>query len=58
VIICFVHKIANAKEKIEAIIKTVGLTTEAHKKIGKLSKGYKQRVGFAAALIHESEVLL
>ncbi len=53
-----IHKITNAKEKIEEIIKTVGLSSEAHKKIGQLSKGYKQRVGLAAALIHEPEVLI
>jgi ABC-2 type transport system ATP-binding protein len=53
-----VHHIENAAPKIEAIIQTVGLGTEAHKKIGQLSKGYKQRVGLAAALIHEPEVLI
>jgi ABC-2 type transport system ATP-binding protein len=53
-----IHNITNAKEKIEEVIKTVGLSTEAHKKIGQLSKGYKQRVGLAAALIHEPEVLI
>ena len=52
------HKIENAKSKIEDIIKTVGLSAEAHKKIGQLSKGYKQRVGLAAALLHEPEVLI
>lgn len=52
------HKIANAKEKIEEIIKTVGLSVEAHKKIGQLSKGYKQRVGLAAAMLHDPEVLI
>jgi len=36
----------------------VGLTLEANKKIGQLSKGYKQRVGLAAALIHDPEVLI
>jgi ABC-2 type transport system ATP-binding protein len=53
-----IHKIEGAKEKIEAMIHTVGLQTEAHKKIGQLSKGYKQRTGLAAALIHEPEVLI
>jgi ABC-2 type transport system ATP-binding protein len=53
-----VHQIKNAAERTEEIIKTVGLSLEANKKIGQLSKGYKQRVGLAAALIHEPEVLI
>ena len=53
-----VHQLKNAKQKTEEIIKTVGLSQEANKKIGQLSKGYKQRVGLAAALIHEPEVLI
>ncbi len=53
-----VHHIENPKSKIENVIEQVGLTTEAHKKIGQLSKGYKQRVGLAAALIHDPEVLI
>jgi len=53
-----VHAIKNKKQKIEEVIKTVGLTVEANKKIGQLSKGYKQRVGLAAALIHDPEVLI
>ncbi|MFO7851309.1 MAG: gliding motility-associated ABC transporter ATP-binding subunit GldA [Bacteroidota bacterium] len=46
------------KNKIEAIIKQTGLTEEQHKKIGALSKGYRQRVGLAQALIHDPEVLI
>ncbi len=53
-----VHAVKNKKEKIEEVIQTVGLTVEANKKIGQLSKGYKQRVGLAAALIHDPEVLI
>lgn len=53
-----VHAVKNKKEKIEEVIKTVGLSVEANKKIGQLSKGYKQRVGLAAALIHDPEVLI
>jgi ABC-2 type transport system ATP-binding protein len=53
-----VHKIENKKAKIESVIKLTGLTVESKKKIGQLSKGYKQRVGLAAALIHDPEVLI
>lgn len=53
-----VHQIKNISASIEAIINTVGLQLEANKKIGQLSKGYKQRVGLASALIHEPEVLI
>jgi ABC-2 type transport system ATP-binding protein len=53
-----IHTVKNKKDKIEEVIKTVGLTVEANKKIGQLSKGYKQRVGLAAALIHDPEVLI
>lgn len=53
-----VHKITDAKKRVEEVIVTVGLSPEAHKKIGQLSKGYKQRVGLAAALVHNPEVLI
>jgi ABC-2 type transport system ATP-binding protein len=53
-----IHKIPNKKSKIENIIQLTGLTVESKKKIGQLSKGYKQRVGLAAALIHDPEVLI
>ncbi|MEX0315458.1 MAG: ATP-binding cassette domain-containing protein, partial [Allomuricauda sp.] len=41
------------KARIEEVIEQTGLSPEAHKKIGQLSKGYKQRVGLAAALLHD-----
>jgi len=53
-----VHALRNKKEAVERSIEMVGLQPEAHKKIGQLSKGYKQRVGLAAALIHDPEVLI
>ena len=53
-----IHKINNQKSKIDEVITLTGLTVEAKKKIGQLSKGYKQRVGLAAALIHDPEVLI
>jgi len=52
------HKITSPAERIEAVINLTGLTPEAHKEIGQLSKGYKQRVGLAAALLHDPEVLI
>ena len=52
------HKIKAKKPKIEDIIALTGLTVESKKRIGQLSKGYKQRVGLAAALIHDPEVLI
>lgn len=52
------HKMNNKKSRIEEIIKLTGLTAESHKKIGQLSKGYRQRVGIAQALIHDPQVLI
>ena len=53
-----VHKVPNLKKRIEEVIELTGLTAERTKKTGQLSKGYKQRVGLAAALIHDPEVLI
>ncbi len=46
------------KSRIEEVIKLTGLQTESHKKIGQLSKGYRQRVGLANALLHNPDVLI
>jgi ABC-2 type transport system ATP-binding protein len=52
------HKIENKKERVAEIVEQVGLQLEQHKLIGALSKGYRQRVGLAQALIHDPEVLI
>lgn len=56
--IASLHKITNADERVEEVIKLTGLTLESNKKTGQLSKGYKQRVGLAAALIHDPKILI
>ena len=53
-----VHQLENKKEAVEKSIELVGLSPESNKKIGQLSKGYKQRVGLAAALIHDPAILI
>ncbi len=53
-----IHKVKNCKRKIDEVIELTGLSIEQKKKIGQLSKGYKQRTGLAAALIHDPEVLI
>ena len=51
-----IHKVS--KQRINEVIDLVGLTLESSKTIGQLSKGYRQRVGLAAALLHDPEVLI
>lgn len=52
------YALANRRERIDALIERTGLTTECYKRIGQLSKGYRQRVGLAQALIHDPQVLI
>nr|WP_315174931.1 gliding motility-associated ABC transporter ATP-binding subunit GldA [uncultured Flavobacterium sp.] len=51
-----VYKVPSSR--IQEVIELTGLTPESHKKIGQLSKGYRQRVGLANALLHNPEVLI
>ncbi len=53
-----IFKLDNKQKRIEDVIELTGLIPEKSKKIGQLSKGYKQRTGLAAALIHEPDVLI
>lgn len=53
-----IHRIPNKATRVDEMIERVGLTLERKKKIGALSKGYRQRVGLAQAMIHDPEVLI
>jgi ABC-2 type transport system ATP-binding protein len=53
-----IHKIKDRKAAVNRVIETTGLTLERKKRIGQLSKGYKQRVGLAQALLNNPEVLI
>lgn len=52
------HRITDKQNRIDTVIEQTGLMDVQHKKIGQLSKGYRQRVGLAACIIHDPKVLL
>jgi ABC-2 type transport system ATP-binding protein len=53
-----IHGVPDAEKRIDEVIELTGLTPEKHKKISQLSKGYKQRVGLAQAILHDPQVLI
>lgn len=53
-----IHRIARTRERIADVISLTGLSPERHKKISQLSKGYRQRVGLAQAILHDPSVLI
>lgn len=56
--ICDIHQVPNRKERIDEVIALTGLGDEQFKKIGALSKGYRQRVGLAQAILPDPKVLI
>lgn len=53
-----IYRVKNLKQRVKEMVKAVGLEVEQDKKLGALSKGYRQRVGLAAAIIHDPQVLI
>lgn len=53
-----IHRLSNPQKKVAEVIEMTGLGKEAHKKLGQISKGYKQRAGLAQAMIHNPAVLI
>jgi ABC-2 type transport system ATP-binding protein len=53
-----IYKVPNLKKRVKEVIELVGLQKEQHKVNGELSKGYRQRVGLAQAIIHDPDVLI
>jgi len=53
-----IHKVDNTKSRIDELIEITGLQKEQHKLISSISKGYRQRVGLAQALLHDPEVII
>jgi ABC-2 type transport system ATP-binding protein len=58
VFVAGIHGMARKEERVKEMIDMVGLGREQHKRIGQLSKGYRQRVGLAQAMIHDPKVLI
>jgi ABC-2 type transport system ATP-binding protein len=53
-----IHRVANARRRVEEMIERTGLQSHRQKRIGELSKGYRQRVGLAQAMLHDPQVLI
>lgn len=52
------HRVPNIRKQVEYMVERTGLTSHRHKHIGELSKGYRQRVGLAQAMLHDPQVLI
>jgi ABC-2 type transport system ATP-binding protein len=52
------HRVPNVRKQVDHMVERTGLTTHRQKHIGELSKGYRQRVGLAQAMLHDPQVLI